>query len=407
MKRNKSSNIFPIGYNKAKMIQLTNKADCCGCSACESICPKTAIKMQVDDKGFSYPFIDQLICINCGLCDKVCPIINHHTIVTDKFTQKIFGCSSKTDNDVKNSSSGGMFSVFSRFILSQNGVVYGAAWSDEMTVRHYRISDISELNKLRGSKYVQSDTRGIYQSIKQDLDDNQLVLFSGTPCQISALRLYLRKNYTNLYTIDVVCHAVPSPLIFKDYIRNIERRYKKRVININLRDKSDGWSRDFHTKVFFDDGSYKYDTMTTNLWTRLYFSFCIDRDSCHQCKFTNYQRSGDITIADFWFMEEHHPDKHKPTGVSLAIVSTDKGMALFKEISNDIEYFETKREYSSQPCLKAPTTPSPNRDQFWDDYHSNGFRYVANKYCLYRWDKMLRLKTSLFIKTKILKRWIQ
>lgn len=390
------------------MIQLIDKSYCCGCSACEDICPHNAIEMHEDEKGFLYPLINKSLCINCDLCTKVCPII--HRDKADEFKAEanplIFGCYSKDDEIVKKSSSGGLFSTFAQYILQQSGIVYGAAWSSDMKVKHIRINSTKDLYRLQGSKYVQSNTQGIYNLVKKDLLTGASVLFSGTPCQIEALRLYLRKDYSNLYTIDLVCHAVPSPLLFKDFISFAQNKYKKRIVSISLRDKSKGWSRNFHSKIYFEDGTSKFDTMTTNLWNNLFFSFCIDRDSCHECRFTNYQRPGDITLADYWFLEQSHPDKHNPTGVSLTLVNTPQGNSLFNNIQHKISAFETTKEESTQPCLLSPTKASERRDEFWQDYTKHGFKYVVNKYTHYRWDKMLRLKVSLFIKTKILHKWI-
>ncbi len=389
------------------MIQLIDKSYCCGCASCESICPHHAIEMREDEKGFLYPHVNDALCVNCNLCDKACPIINRDNTEKVEATPQIYGCYSKNDDDLRSSSSGGLFSVFARHIIQQNGVVYGAAWSKEMQVKHIRITTIEDLKLLRGSKYVQSNTQGIYQLVKKDLHSGTSVLFSGTPCQIEALRLYLRKDYPSLFTIDVVCHAVPSPLIFKEYITHLQNKYKKRVVAINLRDKKKGWSRDYHSKIYFDDNTSKFNTTAANLWNRLFFSFCIDRDSCHKCRFTNYQRPGDITLADFWFLEQSHPDKHNSTGVSLTMVNTSQGKSLFQQISDSITYFETSKEMSQQPSLISPTKASPLRDEFWRDYKHRGFKYVASKYCNYRWDKMLRMRISFFIKTKILHKWIQ
>lgn len=380
------------------MIILKEKSHCCGCSACESICAHHAITMKSDEQGFLYPIVRSDLCVNCGLCDRVCPIIERDNTNAEDVIPQIYGCTSLNEDDYLNSSSGGVFSVLARSILNDGGVVYGAAWNNKMQVQHICVATHQELSKLRGSKYVPSILQGIHKQVKRDLLQGKKVLFSGTPCQVESLKLFLRKEYSNLFTVDVVCHAVPSPVIFDDYVKNIERKYKKKVVSINMRDKSLGWSKGSHIRVVFSDGTSKFDTTTTNLWNRLFFSFCIDRESCHYCRFTNYKRPGNLTMADFWGIENKYPEHYNQKGVSLILVNNQQGSNLFELVKDKLEWFEADKEHSVQPCLLRPTHKNPLRDEFWRDYGQKGFIFIAQKYCLYRWDKMLRMKVSRFIR---------
>lgn len=386
------------------MIILEDKSKCCGCFACENICAHNAITMTSDEQGFLYPVVNSDMCLDCGLCDKVCPIIEYDKIEVKDADPKIYGCTSFNEDDCFNSSSGGVFSILARYILSNNGVVYGAVWNEKMQVQHLGITSLDELSAMRGSKYLPSILRGIHKQVKHDLQQGKKVLFSGTPCQVESLKLFLRKKYDNLFTVDLVCHAVPSPVIFDEYVKNVERVYKKNVVSINMRDKTLGWNKKFHVRVIFSDGTCKFNTTTTNLWNRLFFSFCIDRESCHHCRFANYMRPGDLTMADFWGIENKYPMHNDTKGVSLLLVNSERGLELWESVKGQMKWFETDKENSAQPCLLRPTPKSSFHNEFWEDYRRKGFLFIARKYCYYRWDKMLRIKVSFFVRNLRFKR---
>ena len=218
-----------------------DKYDCCGCRACEQVCPKQAIVMETDDEGFLYPKIDACKCINCGLCNKVCPIEVGNISVEHPLA--VYAAQYQNNKVLNNSSSGGIFSLIANYVFSKYGVVYGAAFDDDMYLQHIRITDIEELNKLRGSKYVQSDIEDTYKQAKTDLENGALVYFTGTPCQIQGLKLFLRKHYANLLTTDLVCHGTPSYKVFANTLREIEAKKHGRIYSYLFRDKSvGGWS---------------------------------------------------------------------------------------------------------------------------------------------------------------------
>lgn len=363
------------------MIQIENKSDCCGCTACSNICLHGAIKMRSDEEGFYYPDIDASKCIDCGLCERVCPIIEYDKIKNkDASPVKIYGLTNKNNEIYNTSSSGGVFTEIANYVIELGGVVVGVGYDNNMVVKHIIATTKNDLNLFRGSKYVQSDIQEIYVRIKDFLKQQKIVLFTGTPCQVEGLKLFLRRKYDNLITIDLVCHAVPSPKIFKNYVSFIEKRKKKKVVSIIMRDKAKGWSNEFHYRVVFEDGSFLFDTELTNLWSKIFFSQLVNRPSCHSCRFTNFLRPGDYTLADFWGIHESYPEKFQGKGVSLLLINTFKGEEIFKNIKNHFDYFEAEKDKCIQPCLLSPTKAVSNRSLFWQDYQKYDFKYLAEKY---------------------------
>ena len=283
------------------MIQIKNKADCCGCTACSSVCAHNAISMTADTEGFKYPHIDGNLCTNCGLCEKVCPLINRDNTLRNTTYKKIFACRLKDEVILENSSSGGAFSAIALRVLESGGVVYGAAYTDSMEVRHIAIKTKEELYKLRGSKYVQSNLDLIFHQIRFLLKENKLVLFSGTPCQVDGLKRFLIKNYENLYTVDIVCHAVASPRVFKDYVEYVNVIHKDRLLWINMRDKEKrGWGHLYSQRLRFENKGDIIDSPKVLGWNYLFFSQFFNRPSCYACRYCNLDRPGDFSISDLW-----------------------------------------------------------------------------------------------------------
>ena len=220
------------------MLEIINKSNCCGCHACYNACPQNAIIMRKDELGFRYPVIDQEKCIECGLCKKVCPVLNKKKINNQPIA---YACINKNDNVRRESSSGGIFTLIAEKILDLNGVVFGAQFDEKLNVSHAYVENKEDLYKLRKSKYVQSDIKDSYKKAKEFLDDDRFVLFTGTPCQVEGLYSYLRKDYNKLYTQDIICHGVPSPAVWKKYKEDVEKQKHMKVVNMNFRDKSNGW----------------------------------------------------------------------------------------------------------------------------------------------------------------------
>lgn len=376
------------------MIKLSNKSDCCGCTACISACQHNAVTMKKDEEGFLYPHFNQTKCINCGLCKKVCPIIQYKS--TPKAGNPgIYATINRNPQQYMQSSSGGIFILLCEYILSKNGIVCGAIYDKEFNVKHSFAKTLEECRAFQGSKYVQSDIRGIYPQIKSLLKSGTFVLFSGTPCQVAGLKLYLHKDYENLYTADLICHGVPSPRIFQDYLKFIKG--KKDIAAINMKSKSD--HKGTAIRIDFTNGKYIRQTLKTDLWNKLYFGHLIIRPSCHDCPFTHFNRIGDITIGDAWGIHKYYPNFHPNQMVSLTLINSPKGQLLFNNIQNNLDFICINKEESRQPQLEYPTKVSPKRDSFWKDYSQKGWTYIAIKYLNYTIFSRLKEKAKQYIRS--------
>lgn len=361
------------------MINLINKADCCGCTACFSICQHEAIILNEDQEGFLYPHFDKEKCIECGLCEKTCPII-HHKSEPKIGNPLIYAAINTNHKQYIESSSGGIFILLCKFILSHNGIVCGAVYDEKFNVKHSFAKTLEECKAFQGSKYVQSNIKNIYPQIKSILKTGTLVLFSGTPCQVAGLKLYLRKDYKNLLTVDLICHGVPSPQIFQDYLNFIKG--DKQITTINMKSKSNN-KKGTAIQVNFTNGKYIRKTLKTDLWNKLYFNQLITRPSCHKCQFTHYNRIGDMTIGDAWGIHKYHPNFHPDMMISLLFTNSPKGVELFNHIQNNLDFIQINKEESQQPQLEYPAKESPIREVFWKDYLQYGFNYIANNYIGY------------------------
>jgi coenzyme F420-reducing hydrogenase beta subunit len=321
-----------------------------------------------------YPRINEN-CVECKLCEKVCPIIRRDLAKESTIEPIIIYALHLKDEDILlRSSSGGAFTAFATTIINSGGLVYGAVYDDNMAVKHISADTIESIDKFRGSKYVQSDLSGIYPEIKKNLSAGRKVLFTGTPCQIHGLKSFLIKEYDNLFTVDIVCHAVPSPMIFKEYVKLIEKRAGKKLKHISMRDKTrHGWGHYFSFKFIFENGKELIDPAMIWGWNYIYFSQFINRPSCHSCRYTNFNRPSDLTIADYWDDENKRPELHNQKGKSLCLVNTEKGRELFELSKRLVEYAPITKDEALQPCLQHPTPMIPNRNEFWDYYKKHGF----------------------------------
>lgn len=277
-----------------------NKTNCCGCSACVSICPKQCITMKVDEEGFLYPWTDKEKCSNCGLCDKVC-MINHPMDSQSDRKGTAYACINISEEDRLRSSSGGVFPLLAKCILAKGGKVYGAAFDEEWLVQHVCIGDVNDLSMLQGSKYMQSDKKQTFVQVKRDLDSGKEVLFSGTPCEVRGLKGFLQKEYEKLTCVDVVCHGVPSPLVWRKYIVYIEKLVGKprdRESTPSHRSKTDGWSRYSVSIPFCHDTEYRKGH-DKDLYMRTFLKDVILRPSCYECICKPSVNISDISLADF------------------------------------------------------------------------------------------------------------
>ena len=341
---------------------LENMNGCTGCNACFNACPKSAIEMVSNDEGFWYPEIDENKCIDCGLCKKVCPINNAKY---DNFAEPECYAVMGDDELRKKSSSGGAFSYFAENILKQNGVVCGAAFAEDWSVRHIIVDNSEDLQKLRGSKYVQSNTTDCYKRIKEYLNNDVKVLFSGTSCQVAGLKSFLGKEYNNLYCVDIICHGVPSPKVFQKALK--EKVEGENIENISFRDKMFGWTTTYYINVKTDKSNNVY---TGKNFPHVY-SFlknCNLRLCCGDCKFNRLPRQGDITIGDFWGVDDYNQNLNDGKGTSVVVINSEKGKNLFEEIKNNTKLYEKiplqaieKRNYN----LVKSSEHSEHRDMFF------------------------------------------
>lgn len=354
------------------------KKDCSGCSACADVCPVTAISMKVDQEGFLYPEIDEAKCIHCGKCDKVCGFMPKETSEVGFELPKAYGIKHKNEATRLTSRSGAAFIAFSDYILDQGGVIYGAAMQEDFSVCHIRAESKEARDLMKGAKYVQSDVSGIYPQIAKDLAEGKAVLFSGTPCQVSGLHAMLdsqKISRENLICCDLVCHGTPSPAIWKDYLSFVEKKHSSDVVQANFRDKSFGW--DSHCESFVLENGKK---VISRDYTDLFYDHIMMRPSCHNCYFANVKRVADITLADFWGIEKNDASFNDNKGVSLVLISSEKGADILEKVKDQLHWFECDIKNCIQPTLTKPTLASGRRELFWKDYSEMEFSVFLKKY---------------------------
>ena len=371
------------------MIRITDKAKCCGCTACASACPHDAITMRPDALGFLYPVVDETKCTDCGLCEKVCSFHENYDRSLNLPEPLAYAARHKDMREVETSRSGAAFIAISDWILNQGGVVYGAGYADHFRVVHKRATTREERDEFKGSKYVQSDLNTVFRQVKKDLKDGLLVLFSGTPCQTSGLSSYIGKRLReNLYLVDIVCHGVPGPNLWRDYLAYLEEKQGNRICWVNFRDKQEyGWTAHHETFKFVNGGGKMS-------YTFVFYKHIMFRHSCGVCPFTNTQRPSDITLADFWGWEKSVPGfNDDDKGVSLVLCNTEKGRKLFEAVSKDMNVVPVKLEDCLQPNLRHPSVIHPKRMAFERDYQRKGFLYVMKKYGDMGWRyRMMQVK---------------
>lgn len=361
------------------------KEECYGCNACLNICPTSAIHMEPDAEGFLYPVIDQQKCIQCKQCIKVCPI--HNIIKSDstkkKFNQRYFAVQHTDKDVVEKSSSGGMFTALSDCVLAHGGIVYGAAFDMDFKVIHKRTNNIEIRNSLRGSKYIQSDMSTICQMILDDLSQNKLVLFTGTPCQVASVRNFIlmhKHTLENLILCDFICHGVASPKVWSSYINYFNQKFKGGLCHYEFRGKKDGWHKWKPILCTYEkDISSEYSNKKSFLL--LYQTCFLNRICCYSCKFTSYERCSDITLGDFWNISAICPEMDDDTGTSQVLINTETGEKWFELCFDTIKYKECSKKDVWQPHLEYPTNAaSTKRKEFWTAYNSLPFEKILDKY---------------------------
>lgn len=361
------------------MITITDPSQCCGCSACANICPHKAISMSPDALGFLYPEVDTQKCVECGLCEKVCAFNDSYDRSNNLPEPDVYAARHKDIAEIEKSRSGAMFAALSDWVFDTGGVVYGAGYADHFRVIHKRATTREQRDEFRGSKYVQSDMGHVFCDVAEDLRAGKVVLFSGTPCQTSGLQSFLKLRHVSaelLYVVDIVCHGVPGPYIWRDYLAYIEKKQGNKVLAVNFRDKSRlGWAAHKESFNFCDK------LICRSTYTYMFYQHIMFRHSCGQCHFTNFQRPSDITLADFWgWQKVDEAFNADDKGCSLILVNTEKGRKLFDKIKSKMNLRVSDKETCIQPNLQHPSKIHSLRRAFEEDYHKNGFLYVARKY---------------------------
>lgn len=360
-----------------------SKKECCGCTACYAVCPMEAVTMREDEEGFLYPCIDEEKCIHCDQCRNVCVFSQEYrkklSVMNRKLGQYYYVGRVKDRTIRDKSRSGGIFYALAREIQKKGGVVYGVTMDAECRAVYKRAVNAEELHRMQGSKYVQALKGNIFCEIEKDLRNGKLVLVAGTACEIAGLLAYLQSHdvcMDELYTVDLVCHGVPSPKIWQENIKDYEKKWKMHIDTVDFRDKSFGWKAHIE--------SYTGKTKTgkilkkySNKYTSLFYASIILRPSCHNCQFCNFDRPADLTLGDFWGAATTDNPQIAITGMSQIMVNTKKGGKLLLELE-DVQIMEASEEdISKQPNLFAPTAMSRKRNHFWELYEKNGYQMAS------------------------------
>ncbi len=332
-----------------------NFENCTGCGACIQRCPKQCISWTTKEFDFRYPQVDEAACINCGLCEKGCPIDKE---LKGPIAQKAYAAVHKDSAVLEKSTSGGAFTALADTIFAQGGVVYGAAMLNGMQVKHIRTENKTAFADLRSSKYLQSDTGTTYQMVEQDLKQGKVVLYSGTPCQIDGLKCFLRKEYENLYTADIVCHGVGSQAYFDKYMEFATERYGK-IKTLRFRSKEyAGWSCGGVVVVVGTSNSEKKIPYRDfdNYYYSYFLSGDIYRKCCYSCKYANTKRVGDFSLGDYWGVEALNLPIQTENGCSLLLVNNERAEKLLETVV-DLDKVETTIEQAAH-CNKQLNEPS-------------------------------------------------
>lgn len=357
---------------------------CCGCEGCKSICPKSAIKITESIDGFILPEVNPELCIECGLCEKVCPMY-HAGIAISSTAGEAYAAVNKNDAELSQSSSGGIFSLVADYVLDEGGFVAGASFDRSLTLHHVVTEDRNDISNLRGSKYLQSRIGDTFTTIKRILNTGKLVYFVGTGCQVAGLKLFLRKDYENLITSDILCHGVPPQSVFNAMIKAVEAKYNGKIEKYSFRDKSVwGWSCSSSSSHINIESKLKY--LGNEPIQKAYFNAFIKadnyRESCYVCPYAQSNRSGDITLGDFWGVEKYLPIKDIRKGVSAILVNTPKGQQLLDRIKGKLNLYRTSISDIEQinRTLVEPTPRPVAREQFFKKFHENPEKTLMGYY---------------------------
>lgn len=407
------------------MIHIQDKHDCCGCAACVQVCPKYCISFNEDEQGFRYPLVDKSLCIDCGLCEKVCPVINQ----TDaKKPIKVYAAQNPNEEIRLKSSSGGIFTMLAEAIIDEGGVVFGARFDKNWEVEHGYTETKEGLEAFRGSKYLQSRTESAYKQAKEFLNLGRKVLYSGTSCQIAGLKKFLRKEYDNLITVDVICHGAPSPLVWRSYLEDFLKRPKGAagknsvcsslnevpvLTGVSFRDKSTGWKK--YGFVLRGMSAFKADkntvlssvnseknseillhqTLDKNLFMQVFLRDLCLRPSCAACPAKCGKCGSDISLADYWRIWENHPEWDDNKGTSLVLINTSNGEELYRKII--VKDMETSyaEGLAGNSCIEHSVCPSQFSPIFWSLFADGGLKTASKVLSKFKPSLLQRIKNKI------------
>lgn len=371
------------------MINITNKKDCCGCNACFDACPKKAISLKIDIEGFWYPEVDQSKCVECGLCEKACPQLHVDDIKKNEFDKPV--CFAAIHKNIETrfcSTTGGLFSALAEQMYAEGGYVGGAVYRDDWSVAHFISNNPEDLQRLRQSKYSQSDTRGFYSDVKKLLNAGKKVLVCGTPCQMAGLRQFLRKDYENLIIVDFICKSITSPKFYAKYLDYWERKAKSKLVSFKFKDKELGW-RNLVKRFDFANGKSMYSRAKDNdLYSTAYHGNIVSRPSCYECKFKGFPRIADITVADFWGCENYpkYTSLDDNAGTSAVIVNNSHGLEFFEKIKSKIQWEDSCIEDilpGNPALLHKQKAPKCSREKFFEDLDKDLIENIVPKHATY------------------------
>ena len=375
--------VFVMAKHSDDVLDVISKEQCCGCQACAQACPKQCILMKADKEGFLYPHIEESLCIKCGVCKKVCPILcpEETEPVSKKPTAYAAVC---LDEKIRSkSSSGGIFTLLAERTLSKGGVVIGAAMThDQRGVHHIAVETNEKLAELRGSKYMQSSIGDTYSLAQKMLQNGREVLFSGTPCQIEGLYAFLQKDYPNLCCVDLICHGVPSPFVWSTYLEEQEKCANASVWRTFFRNKKCGWKTYAVLLEFSNNTAYERVFFQDAYMQAFLQNICL-RPSCYKCRFKKLNRISDITLADYWGIQDQYPDMDDNKGTSLALIHSEKGQYYLDMCYNQLRLKEVPvlQAISGNPSMLRSACPHRYRKQFFDHLGKIPFDRLVEKYC--------------------------
>ncbi len=378
------------------MINILEKKNCSGCSACAAICPKDCITMQVDEEGFKYPKVNNDECVKCGLCENICPVINPKEVLNNIPSAY---ATLNLNNEIRNqSSSGGIFYLLAEYVISLGGIVFGAKFDDDFRVVHDFADNLTDIKNFMGSKYLQSDMGKNYLKVKEFLNKGRIVLFTGTPCQIGGLKAFLGKDYENLICQDIICHGVPSPKVWKKYIEYRESKVKVKLLRTFFRHKKYGWKM-YSLQFEFSNCNEYIQKHNEDLYMRSFLRNLDLRPSCYDCAFKNVSREADITLADFWGISDVAPEMDDDKGTSLVIVHSEKGKNLLDKIQSKIRLLQVDfyKAIEHNPSMIQSEAYNPKRNAFMKEIVVKPFDKVVKKYCKEKFTVKVKRKLKQMI----------